>query len=155
MTVATAPHETFFGIANAEFIAHARTDIPALIAALEASEAARVKAEQERDGYRSKLMQLADATEVSGMSWSGFNVLGDKKSIKAVQSAVHYAGQIEEYRAAFADRLKQLEQERDALKDALTNSCDLLESYIDTFGDMSGANRADLNDYRCALETKP
>ena len=68
-----------------------RTDIPALIAALEASETARVKAEQERD----------------------------------------------------------------ALKEALTNSCDLLESYIDTFGDMSGANRADLNDYRRALEAKP
>ena len=140
---------------DADFIAHARTDIPALLAALEASKSARVKAEQERDGYRSKLMQLADATEVSGMSWSGFNVLGDKKSIKAVQSAVHYAGQIEEYRTAFADRLKQVEQERDALKEALTNSCDLLESYIDTFGDMSGANRADLNDYRRALESKP
>ena len=76
---------------DADFIAHARTDIPALIAALEASEAARVKAEQERD----------------------------------------------------------------ALKDALTNSCNLLENYIDTFGDMSGANRADLNDYRRALEAKP
>ena len=75
------------GQANMDFIAHARTDIPALLAALEASEAARVKAEQD---------------------W-------------------------------------------DALKDALTNSCDLLESYIDTFGDMSGANRADLNDYRAVL----
>lgn len=77
--------------ADLDFIAHARTDIPALIAALEASEAARVKAEQERN----------------------------------------------------------------ALKDALTNSCNLLENYIDTFGDMSGANRADLNDYRRALEAKP
>ena len=77
--------------ADLDFIAHARTDIPDLIAALEASEAARVKAEQERD----------------------------------------------------------------ALKDALTNSCNLLENYIDTFGDMSGANRADLNDYRRALEAKP
>lgn len=35
--------------------------------------------------------------------------------------------------------------------EALTNSCDLLENYIDTFGDMSGANRADLNDYRAVL----
>ena len=77
--------------ADLDFIANARTDIPALIAALEASEAARVKAEQERN----------------------------------------------------------------ALKDALTNSCNLLENYIDTFGDMSGANRADLNDYRRALEAKP
>ena len=37
---------------DADFIAHARTDIPALIAALEASEAARVKAEQERDALK-------------------------------------------------------------------------------------------------------
>ena len=57
MTVATAPHETFFGIANAEFIAHARTDIPALIAAIEASETARVKAEQERDALKEALRQ--------------------------------------------------------------------------------------------------
>ena len=35
--------------------------------------------------------------------------------------------------------------------EALTNSCDLLESYIDTFGDMSGSNRADLDDYRAVL----
>ena len=39
-------------IADGEFIAHARTDIPALIAALEASESARVKAEQERDALK-------------------------------------------------------------------------------------------------------
>lgn len=35
--------------------------------------------------------------------------------------------------------------------EALTNSCNLLENYIDTFGDMSGANRADVNDYRAVL----
>ena len=40
------------GQANMDFIAHARTDIPALIAALEASESARVKAEQERDALK-------------------------------------------------------------------------------------------------------
>lgn len=56
--------------------------------------------------------------------------------------------------ASESSRVKE-ERERDALKDALTNSCDLLESYIDTFGDMSGANREDLNDYRRALESKP
>lgn len=35
--------------------------------------------------------------------------------------------------------------------EALTNSCNLLENYIDTFGDMSGANHADLNDYRAVI----
>ena len=55
-------------LTNADFIAHARTDIPALIAALEASEAARVKAEQERDAlkagnarFRSGLNTLANS----------------------------------------------------------------------------------------------
>lgn len=60
MTVATAPHETFFGIANAEFIAHARTDIPALLTALEASEAARLKAEQERDAVKERAAKIAE-----------------------------------------------------------------------------------------------
>lgn len=47
-------------LTNADFIAHARTDIPALIAALEASEAARVKAEQERDALKEAL-KMPDA----------------------------------------------------------------------------------------------
>ncbi len=98
-------------------------------------------------------MQLADATEVSGMSWSGFNVLGDKKSIKAVQSAVHYAGQIEEYRTAFADRLKQMEQERDA---------DMKRAYIKgrtewcpaSILDDTDRTERDWQDARRALEAK-
>ena len=44
---------------DADFIAHARTDIPALIAALEASEAARVKAEQERDALKAENHRLS------------------------------------------------------------------------------------------------
>ena len=47
------------GQANMDFIAHARTDIPALIAALEATEAARVKAEQERDALKEALKPFA------------------------------------------------------------------------------------------------
>lgn len=46
---------------DADFIAHARTDIPALIAALEASKSARVKAEQERDALRNFVADFADA----------------------------------------------------------------------------------------------
>ena len=46
--------------ADLDFIANARTDIPALIAALEASEAARVKAEQERDALKEALKPFAD-----------------------------------------------------------------------------------------------
>ena len=40
---------------NADFIAHARTDIPDLLAALETSEAKRVKAERERDDWAKHL----------------------------------------------------------------------------------------------------
>lgn len=50
-------------LTNADFIAHARTDIPALIAALEASEAARVKAEQERDALKEALKPFAKIGE--------------------------------------------------------------------------------------------
>mgnify|MGYP003426248844 FL=1 len=49
------------GQANMDFIAHARTDIPALLAALEASKSARVKAEQERDALRNFVADFADA----------------------------------------------------------------------------------------------
>ena len=48
-------------IADGEFIAHARTDIPDLLAALEASEADRVKAEQERDALKEALKDAAEA----------------------------------------------------------------------------------------------
>ncbi len=47
-------------IADGEFIAHARTDIPDLLAALEASETARVKAERERDALIEQL-KMPDA----------------------------------------------------------------------------------------------
>lgn len=116
-----------FSHADADFIAHARTDIPALIAALEAAEA-------ERDTYCAKLVNLADA-EVSGLSWGGFNIIGDEKSVKAVQSAVHYSGQIEEYRTAFADRIAALEAERDALKadrETIIRGAMLLEQKLKT-----------------------
>ncbi len=72
------------------------------------------KVSAERNEYRAKLMNLADASSVKGMSWGGFNVIGDDKSIDAVQSAVHYGGQIDEYRAAFLQRKAALEAERDA-----------------------------------------
>ena len=53
------------GQANMDFIAHARTDIPALISALEASEAAyeaRITAlEAERDALKAALKPFADA----------------------------------------------------------------------------------------------
>ena len=53
---------------DADFIAHARTDIPALIAVIEASEAARVKAEQERDAEARKRQE-----------WQDRSIFGDKR----------------------------------------------------------------------------
>ena len=52
--------------------------------------------------------------------------------------------------AAYRVRLPADDLLRQAIE-ALTNSCNLLEHYIETFGDMSGANRADLNDYRAVI----
>lgn len=142
------------GQANMDFIAHARTDIPALIAALEASEAARVKAEQERDAARGKHFKSTIHNGVSAQF-----LKHDAKRITALeQERDELRRQVTYWQAQTLERsgnISALERERDALKDALTNSCDLLESYIDTFGDMSGANREDLNDYRRALEAKP
>ena len=119
-------------------------------AALDASEAARVKAEQERDAARGKHFKSTIHNGVSAQF-----LKHDAKRITAIeQERDELRRQVTYWQAQTLERsgdISALEQERDALKEALTNSCDLLESYIYTFGDMSGANRADLNDYRAVL----
>ena len=74
------------------------TDIPALIAALEASETARVKAEQEVEVRLSEIQAQADFIE---------KVQGEREQWKASD-------------ATRVSSITALEQERDALKKALT-----------------------------------
>jgi len=52
--------------------------------------------------------------EYSGMSWGGFNVFGDNKSIREVQRLQHLAGQVPQLRELIDDlqtTLQELEKE--------------------------------------------
>lgn len=78
------------------------------------------------------------------IAWAVIRTCQDDKYIETVDAVAQDCTDL-------LDTLEAAEAERSALKDALINSCDLLEHYIDTFGDMSGANRADVNDFRDTL----
>ncbi|MGJ4855534.1 hypothetical protein ACN6KF_001480 [Labrys sp. La1] len=60
---------------------------------------------RERDEARAKLFPYADASEISGMSWNGIYLIGDKKSIAELSRIENTAAQIEVYRQAFKERL--------------------------------------------------
>lgn len=64
-------------------------------------------AEADRDDARRKLFPYADATEISGMSWNGFYLIGDEKSVKELRRIEHRSAQLEQFSRAF-DLEKQI-----------------------------------------------
>jgi len=91
-----------------DFIAHARTDIPALIAALEASEAARVKAEQALRTVQNAAKTLEHLRD-GELQHLRENRTYDHKLRSEHDSLI-------ERDALMTDRITDLEQEWDALK---------------------------------------
>lgn len=75
------------------------------IAALRTSLA---EAEAKNEHYRRMLFPYADATEISGMSWSGHYLIGDDKSIKKLREIENKSAQIDVYRAAFDENVSAL-----------------------------------------------
>jgi len=65
----------------------------------------------ERDELRFKLGLLADLSEIFGMSWSEFNVIGDKKSITEVARIENRSAQLEDYQKAFENRISCIRAE--------------------------------------------
>jgi hypothetical protein len=59
---------------------------------------------------------VSENTDNVGMSWSGFNVRGDRKSIDEVRRVVHISAQLDAYRQAFNDRIATKDAEITALK---------------------------------------
>jgi len=76
----------------------------ALLSERTASEAALKEA-------RAKLFPYADATEISGMSWNGFYLIGDEKSINELRRLENRSSQIEIFKAAFDEKVATLEAE--------------------------------------------
>lgn len=55
----------------------------------------------ERDEAKCKLFPYADATSISGMSWNGFYLIGDKKSVNELKRIEHRSAQLEQFAAAY------------------------------------------------------
>ena len=58
---------------------------------------------------RARLFPYADDKQISGMSWGGFYLIGNDKSIKELRRIENAAAQIEVYRAAFDERIAAAE----------------------------------------------
>jgi ribosomal protein S12 methylthiotransferase accessory factor YcaO len=84
--------------------------------------------EAERDDARRKLFPYADATEISGMSWSGFYLIGDEKSISKLRQIENDAAQIEIYRKAFEERTAAAEARVEDLQKALAEAINEAEA---------------------------
>jgi hypothetical protein len=86
----------------------------------------------ERDELEFKLGPLAYSSEISGMSWSGFNVIGDKKSINEVKRILHRSAQLEEFQKSFDDRVASIERERDEARADTQKLFDAMDEYGST-----------------------
>ncbi len=78
-----------------------------ILSAIDATTIERLTAE--RDELRARLFPYADDKQISGMSWGGFYLIGNDKSIKELRRIEHRAAQLEEFRAAFDERIAAAE----------------------------------------------
>lgn len=93
------------------------------IAELEKANVAYVDANtnliNENKALRQKLFPYADATEISGISWDGKYLIGDKASIKFFHEMKNRGEQIDVYKRAYDQNLAAKDAEIAALKAAL------------------------------------
>jgi len=82
-------------------------------------EARAESAIRERDEARAKLFPYADATEISGMSWGGFYLIGDKKSIAELRRIENRSAHIDVFRQVFDECIAAEKERADAAQAAL------------------------------------
>lgn len=103
------------------------------IAELEKASVAYVDANtnliSENKALRQKLFPYADATEISGISWDGKYLLGDKASIKFFHEMKNRGEQIDVYKRAYDQNLAAKDAEITALKAELTKANRDMDSY--------------------------
>lgn len=100
-----------------------------------------MKAADEIKALRSKLFQYADATEISGVSWDGKYLIGDKASIKFFHEMKNRGEQIDVYKRAYDQNLAAKEEERaeqwrlrreaEGSRDAAMAACDSMRAERD------------------------
>ena len=108
----------------------------------------------ENTSLRSKLFPYADSHEISGMSWSGFYLIGDKKSISELRRLENRSAQLEQYSTAYEERIAaaesratRAEQQRDEALERLKPFAYAAESL-----DESHLDRMDLWESPSGLE---
>lgn len=75
-----------------------------------------VRCDLENARFRSMLFPYADETQISGSSWNGFYLIGDKKSIKELDRIRNDATQIEVYRKAYDEGLLAAKHKNERLR---------------------------------------
>lgn len=76
---------------------------------------------------RAKLFPYADATEISGMSWSGFYLIGDKKSIRELKRLEHRSAQLEVFSKEYDLRTEALKAHVQAAEARLAEAMKVIE----------------------------
>jgi hypothetical protein len=82
------------------------------------------KAEDEIKALRQKLFPYADNTEISGISWDGKYLIGDKASITFFHEMKNRGEQIDVYKRAYDLNLAAKDVEIARLRDALSAIAD-------------------------------
>jgi len=128
--VATHPH--FLAVADAAIVA-----IEALV--------------KERDDAKRKLFPYAEDKEISGVTWNGFYLIGNRKSVDEFNRLENRAAQLEVYRAEFVRRNEAAEAEVERLKGVLGD----IKRNADCGGDPGLFRWQTLSEITKALEAKP
>lgn len=74
------------------------------------------KLEAENSELRAKLFPYADATEISGVSWDGKYLIGDKDSIKFFHEMKNRGEQIDVYKRAYDEKVDALTADNQDLR---------------------------------------
>ena len=94
------------------------------------------------------LFPYAEDKEISGVTWNGFYLIGNRKSVDEFNRLENRAAQLEVYRAEFVRRNEAAEAERDRLKAAL----ETIAEDMTRGGMMDFQNRAPLTTRtRCSM----
>lgn len=86
------------------------------------------KAADEISSLRAKLFPYADANEISGISWDGKYLIGNKASIRFFREMKNRGEQIDVYKLAYDQNIAAKNAEIERLRDSLSRLCDYADA---------------------------